>query len=74
MSNPARVVKTAWRPPRNWFKDSMEWIKQHIDEYEIGHWLAVRPGELVADAPTRDELDRKLTLLREPCLIYKVIS
>jgi hypothetical protein len=73
---PARVIKTAWHPPRNWFRDSMEWIKQHVNEYEIGHWLAVRPGELVADAPTRDELDKKLSVLPEdkkPCLIYSVI-
>lgn len=73
---PARVIKTAWHPPRNWFRDSMEWIKQHVNEYEIGHWLAVRPDELVADAPTRDQLDKKLSVLPEdkkPCLIYRVI-
>ncbi|MDM8524516.1 hypothetical protein QUF80_14195 [Desulfococcaceae bacterium HSG8] len=54
----------------------MEWIKQHDNEYQIGHWLAVRPGELVADAPTRDELDKKLSMLPEdkkPYLVYRVI-
>jgi len=73
---PSKVIKTEWRPPRNWFRDSMEWIRQHIDDYEIGHWLAVRPGELVADAPTRDELDKKLAMSGEdgkPSLVYKVI-
>lgn len=73
---PARVVKTPRRPV-NWFRDSMEWIRQHVDEYEIGHWLAVRPGELVADASTRDGLDKKLSILPEdkkPYLVYKVIS
>jgi len=73
---PARVVRTPWRHPKNWFRDSLEWIRQHIDEYEIGHWLAVRPGELIADAPTRDELDKKLAMSGEdgkPSLIYKVI-
>ncbi len=73
---PSKVVSTPWRPPKNWFKDSIEWIRQHIDEYEVGHWLAVRPGERVADAPTRDELDKKLAMSGEdgkPSLIYKVI-
>jgi hypothetical protein len=73
---PARVTTTAWRPPPNWFRDSMEWIRQHVDEYETGHWLAVRPGELVAEAPTRDELETKLGMLgddRKSVLVYKVI-
>lgn len=74
---PARVIKKTERRPINWFTDSMKWIKQHVNEYEIGHWLAVSPGELIADAPTRDELDKKLSVLpedRKPYLVYKVIS
>jgi hypothetical protein len=72
---PARVAKTTRHPSLNWFRDSMQWIQQHVGMYEIGHWLAVSPGELVADAPTRDELEAKLDMLeeRKPVLIYKVI-
>lgn len=72
---PARVAKTTRHPSPNWFRDSMQWIQQHVGMYEIGHWLAVSPGELVADAPTRDELEAKLDMLeeRKPVLIYKVI-
>ncbi len=73
---PARVAKTARHPSPNWFRDSIKWIQQHVDRYEIGHWLAVSLGELVADAPTRNELETKLDMLgeeRKPVLIYKVI-
>ncbi|MEM7535426.1 MAG: hypothetical protein AAF639_24835 [Chloroflexota bacterium] len=62
------------------FKASMEWISEHNDDYEIGHWLAVNNGTLIADASTLDELDEIVDallgkeLLASDTLVYKVIS
>jgi hypothetical protein len=55
-------------------------LDEHAHEYPLGHWLAVYNGQLVADAPTRNELG---DILDELCengqdkrgpLVYKVIS
>ena len=77
----ARVGKNPWTVPKppNFLNNSMDWIDENQDNYEIGHWLAVYDGILVADAPTRRELGEILDARRAEdhmarhALIYKVI-
>jgi hypothetical protein len=63
---PARVGKTKWRSSIEALDASMNWMEEHADEYERGHWLAVKNGDLVADAPTRHELDKIIESLGGP--------
>lgn len=63
---PARVVAPRWRSSMSALDASIQWLDQHADEYEPGHWLAVKSGQLVADAPTRQELDKIIESLGGP--------
>ncbi|MEM7531742.1 MAG: hypothetical protein AAF639_06185 [Chloroflexota bacterium] len=76
-----RRIKRTW--PLNTpgaLKASAAWIREHNDDYEIGHWLAVKNGELIADAPTRNEFNQIIDSLGGPeilandTIIHKVIS
>ncbi|MEM7535998.1 MAG: hypothetical protein AAF639_27705 [Chloroflexota bacterium] len=63
---PARVAKLREKTPkpRYFLKNSMEWIIENQDEYEVGHWLAVNNGVLVADSPSCHELSQMLDTMR----------
>ncbi len=63
---PARVGKARWQSTPEALDASMNWIQEHADEYERGHWLAVKNGNLVADAPTLKELDKVIESLGGP--------
>ncbi|MEM7537110.1 MAG: hypothetical protein AAF639_33360 [Chloroflexota bacterium] len=78
---PARVVKRRWEPNTpGALQASAKWIREHNDEYEIGHWLAVKDGELIADAPTLKEFDELIEslggeeILARNTIVHKVIS
>ncbi|MEM7530652.1 MAG: hypothetical protein AAF639_00630 [Chloroflexota bacterium] len=63
---PAHVAKPRGKTPksRDFLKNSMEWIIDNGDNYEVGHWLAVNNGVLVADSPSRHELGKILKAMR----------
>lgn len=63
---PARVGKPRWQSTSEALDASVNWIQEHADEYERGHWLAVKNGKLIADAPTLKELDKVVELLGGP--------
>lgn len=77
---PARVVTPKWRESPESALATWQWLDDHAHDYSIGHWLSVWDGQLVADAPSRSELDKILNTLRQngtlegPTLIHKVIS
>lgn len=77
---PMRMVPTQSSESAESFDATFEWLDQHAHEYELGHWLAVKDGKLVADAPTSKELTQILNQLRERgeheggALVHKVIS
>ena len=77
----SRAIKRKWpRSTPGALETSAAWIREHNDDYELGHWLAVKNGELLADAPTLKELDEKIESLGTPSIasyntiIHKVIS
>jgi hypothetical protein len=77
---PVRWSKPRWQQPPDFLKHCMEWLDEHVYDYEVGHWLAMNDGQLVADAPTRQELDNLLASLKgknplaEHALIHQVLS
>lgn len=77
---PARIVKSKWRPTFEGMQATGDWLDEHAYQYPLGHWLAVRHGQLMADAPTRTELDNILDSLHEkgevewPILVHKVLT
>ncbi len=60
---PARVGKAKWRSSAEALDNSMKWVQEHAQEYKPGHWLAVKSGQLIAEAPTLNELDNILDAL-----------
>ncbi len=66
---PARVGKAKWRSSAEALDNSMEWLQEHAHEYEPGHWLAVKSGQLIAEAPTLNELDEILDTLGGPEIV-----
>lgn len=77
---PMRMVPIRSEESAESFHATYEWLNQHAHEYELGHWLAVKDGKLVADAPTPKELTKILNELREKgeytgdALVHQVIS
>ena len=78
---PSRVSKRRWAPNTpGALKRSSEWIREHNDEYEIGYWLAVTDGELIAEAPNREEFNKVIESLGGPeilarnTIVHHVIS
>jgi|GEM_PF-2462231 len=59
----ARVVKTKWQSSPESLEASMKWLQQHVREYKPGYWLAVKAGQLIANAPNREEFDRAIEKL-----------
>jgi hypothetical protein len=51
---PPRVIDAHLPPDPNAGAD-IEWLKTHADEYR-GQWVAIQGGELLASAPTMQEL------------------
>ncbi|MEM7539223.1 MAG: hypothetical protein AAF639_44105 [Chloroflexota bacterium] len=45
---------------------SAAWIREHNDDYELGHWLAVKNGVLIAEGATREEFDTAVKALGDP--------
>lgn len=75
---PAKIIKSIKKTPPNWHQNVNNWLFEHYHEYQIGHWLAIGNGYLVADASTLDDLLKKLEQLNqngqdEKVLIEKVI-
>jgi hypothetical protein len=62
---PARIIKSDWRESPEEIQATGDWLDEHAHEYPLGHWLAVYNGQLVADAPTRNQLGDILDQLRE---------
>jgi hypothetical protein len=77
---PARVAKSRWRSSPEELQASMDWLREHAREYNPGHWLAVKSGRLIADAPTRKELKKIIDNLGEPeilatnSIVYQVMA
>lgn len=77
---PVRVVKSRRRPMLEEMEATAKWFDQHALEYELGHWLAVYYGQLVAEAPTLDGLLQKVSEQEEqqgeeiPALLHQVIA
>ncbi len=77
---PARVAKSRWRSSPKELQASMDWLREHAREYKPGHWLAVKSGQLIADAPTRKELKKIINKLGEPeilatnSIVYQVMA
>jgi hypothetical protein len=75
MENAAKVlqpptVRVINRPPSS-VASSMEWVSAHAAEYK-DKWIAVRDGNLVAEAMSFDELAAKISLNADT-LVTKVL-
>ncbi|GEM_PF-4715610 len=74
-SPPARVGKSRSQSSMADLDASMKWIQEHAREYKPGHWLAVKSGQLLAEAPTFNELNKILkTHHIVDSIVYQVIS
>ncbi len=72
---PARVGKPRSQSSIADLDASMKWIQEHAHEYKPGHWLAVKSGQLLAQAPTFNELNQILkTRHIVDSIVHQVIS
>lgn len=70
---PARVVKKKRKASHiKGLTASLQWLAENGSRYK-DRWIAVHDGQMVADAATRDELDKHLSSkIRENALITRI--